>query len=250
MPRFFLPPEECYDPHGPLPERIVLTGENAFHLSVSLRARVGEEVTVLCADGTEILCRIRALSGGKKAPEADLEPLSMEKSRSEAPVFITLFQGMPKGKKTDSILQKCTELGVGRVVFVYSDRSVPEPAGEEKKIARFEKIAEEAAKQSGRSQKVRVSILPDLDSAIPLMKESDLSFACYEEESEKSLKDWLSGSFTTASFFIGPEGGISPREAELLRKNGIPTVTLGKRILRTETAASAVLSMFLYEKEL
>lgn len=250
MPRFFLPPEECYDASAPLPEHIVLNGENAFHLSVSLRARAGEEVTVLCSDGTEISCVIESFSGGKKAPEVILKPLSIGKSQSESPVFITLFQGMPKGKKTDSILQKCTELGVGRVVFVYTDRAVPAPAGEEKKIARFEKITEEAAKQCGRGKKVEVEILSDLESAIPRMKESEVSFACYEDEKEKSLREVLQGNFSTASFFIGPEGGISQREREMLQKSEIPTVTLGKRILRTETAASAVLAMISYEKEL
>lgn len=250
MPRFFLPPDEIYDPSAPLPERIFLQGENAFHLSVSLRARIGESVTVLCSDGTEIHCRIRGLSGGKKSPVAELEPISIHKGQSESPVFITLFQAMPKGKKTDSILQKCTELGVGRVVFVYSDRSVPEPSSEDKKIARFEKITEEAAKQSGRSRRVSVSVLPDLDSAIPEMLKSDVSFACYENESDMSLKEYLKKDAATVSFFIGPEGGISEREVELLSKSGIPTVTLGKRILRTETAASTVLSFFLYEKEL
>lgn len=250
MPRFFLPPEECYDPAQPLPEKITLTKENAFHLSVSLRARIGEEVTVICADGTELSCIIEAFSGGKKTPEVVLKPLSIAGSQSESPVFVTLFQGMPKGKKTDSILQKCTELGVGRVVFVYTDRSVPTLAGEEKKISRYEKITEEAAKQCGRGKMVEVEILPNLDSAIPRMKESELSFACYEDEKEKSLKDLLKKKFSTASFFIGPEGGISQREKELLQNSNISTVTLGKRILRTETASSAVLAMISYEKEL
>jgi len=250
MPRFFLPPEECYDPAGPIPDQVILRGENAVHLSVSLRARVGEEVTVLCSDGTELCCEIESFTGGKKSPEVVLKPLSIGRSQSESPVQITLFQGMPKGKKTDSILQKCTELGVGRVVFVYTDRSVPTPAGEEKKITRFERITEEASKQCGRGKKVEVEILSDLDSAIPRMKESEICFACYEDEKEQSLREVLKGQFSTASFFIGPEGGISPREKELLQKNQIPTVTLGKRILRTETAASAVLAIISYEKEL
>lgn len=249
MPKFFLPPEECYDITEPLPESIVLRGENAFHLSVSLRARVGEKVTVLCANGVELDCEILSLSGGKKAPEVVLTPYSITESQTEAPVKITLFQGMPKGKKTDLILQKCTELGVAEVAFVYSDRSVPTMAGGEK-ISRFEKIAEEAAKQCGRAKKPVVSVFGDLDSAVEEMKKSEIAFACYEEEDQTSLKEVLKKDFSSVSFFIGPEGGISPREAELLRKNGIFTVSLGKRILRTETAASAVLAMISYEKEL
>lgn len=249
MPKFFLPPELSF-PENTLPEKIVLDGENAFHLSVSLRARIGDEVSVLSQDGVEYLTTISSISGGKKEPIVELAPFSFRKSLSESPCRITLFQGMPKGKKTDSIIQKCTELGVDHIAFVYSDRSVPEPSDDAKKIARFSKIAEEACKQSGRGKLVKISVLPDLDSAVLEMKQSECVFSCYEAEEEGSLKEILSQPFESAAFFIGPEGGISEREIDLLKKAGIPTVTLGKRILRTETAASAVLSMFLYEKEL
>ena len=250
MQRFFLSREELGLFSESIPKTVTLCGENAFHLSVSLRARVGEKVTLLLEDKREVLCEILSFSGEKKAPEVVLKPLSLKESESESPVFITLFQGMPKGKKTDSILQKCTELGVGRVVFVYTDRSVPTPSGEEKKIARYEKIAEEAAKQCGRSCRVKVDFLYGLENAISQMKESDTVFACYEDEKEMSLKSLLKEEISTLSFFIGPEGGLSDRERELFQANEIPTVTLGKRILRTETAGSAVLSMISYEKEL
>lgn len=249
MPKFFLPPEFSF-PEDALPETIILEGPDAFHLSVSLRARIGDEVSVISQNAVEYLCRIEAISGGKKEPIVQLLPLSFQKSNSESPCSITLFQGMPKGKKTDSIIQKCTELGVERIVFVYTDRAVPEPSEDAKKIARFSKIAEEACKQSGRGKLVEISILPNLDAAIPEMKKSETFFCCYEAEEEGRLKKLLSAPFSSASFLIGPEGGISERELLLLKDARIPTVTLGKRILRTETAASAVLSMILYEKEL
>ena len=250
MPRFFLGEEFQYALDMPLPEHITLSGEDAFHLSVSLRARIGDEVTVCSSDGIEFDCKIDAISGGKKDPNVLLKPFSARKSLVEMPVAVTLYQGMPKGKKTDSIIQKCTELGVSRIVFVYSDRSVPELSDEEKKLARFRKIADEACKQCGRGKLVKIGILPDFESALAEMCQSDLAFACYELEQEGGIKKILRKEAKTVSFFVGPEGGISPREAELLEKNKIPTVTLGKRILRTETAGSAVMSMIVFEKEL
>lgn len=251
MPRFFLPPEKSDFTAETLPENLSLEGEDAFHLSVSLRAGIGDSVTLCTASGLEVDCRIESISGGKKSPLVNLKPVSAAVSEMEPPVFITLYQGMPKGKKTDSILQKCTELGVSRVVFVYTDHSVPVWDGDEKKIVRYQKIAEEAAKQCGRGKLVEVALAPSLDSVLEEMKHNDVSFACYEKEGEKSLKQILTEKkFSSASFLIGPEGGLSLREVSLLEASRIPTVTLGKRILRTETAPSAVLSMLLYETEL
>ena len=251
MPRFFLTPEQSDFTPQTLPDTICLQGEDAFHLSVSLRAGIGDPVTLCTPDGLEVDCRIEAISGGKKSPLVTLRPLSASESENEPPAMITLYQGMPKGKKTDSILQKCTELGVGKVVFVYTDHSVPVWDGDDKKTLRYQKIAEEAAKQCGRGRLVEVSLAESLDSVLEDMKANDVCFACYEKEGERSLKQILSEKrFETAAFFIGPEGGLSEREVALLNANSVPTVTLGKRILRTETAPAAVLAMLLYETEL
>ena len=250
MARFFLPSEFEDALTDSLPKTILLEGEDAFHLSVSLRARIGDEVTLCSPKGMEYSCRIASISGGKKSPVVVCEPYKAEPSQNEPLHTVTLFQGMPKGKKTDLILQKCTELGVGKVVFVYSDRAVPELREEEKKCSRFRRIAEEAAKQCGRGKRIPVSVMMTTEEAIAEMKQSDVAFVCYEEEGEKSLKSLISSSYTSLAFFVGPEGGISEREVDLFRQAEIPTVTLGKRILRTETAGSSVLSMILYEKEL
>ena len=191
MSRFFLP-DLNLSVDDTLPENILLTGEDAFHLSVSLRARIGDPVVVCSSEGVEVECKISSISGGKKDPVVFLLPLSIKKGETESPVSITLFQGMPKGKKTDTILQKCTELGVDRVVFVYTDRSVPSWDGEEKKLSRYTKICEEAAKQCGRGKLVQVEMLESLDQAVEEMKKSQCFFACYEEESDRSLKEILS----------------------------------------------------------
>lgn len=173
-------------------------------------------------------------------------------SQNEPPVLIRVFQGLPKGKKTDSILQKCTELGAGEMIFVSMDRSVPqsEPGGNEKKKARFEKICQSAAEQCGRGKLVPVSFLDSVEAALAEMKKSELAFACYEAENERSIKSVLTQKAKSISFLIGPEGGFSEREIALCRNAGVVSVGLGRRILRTETAASAVLAMILYEKEL
>ena len=144
MSRFFLPESFSYEENSPLPEEIVLEGEDAFHLSVSQRARIGDQVTVCARGGYLFSCEIASISGGKKEPVVVLTPKVVTLDESEPECEITLYQGMPKGKKTDTIIQKCTELGVSHVVFVYSDHAVPELSDEEKKVRRFQKIAEEA----------------------------------------------------------------------------------------------------------
>ncbi len=250
MPRFFLPESFVYEKGQALPTVIEMDGEDAFHLSVSLRARIGDEAKLCTQNGFVFSCRIAQITGGKKDPVVIFTPFEVAESREEPPCNITLFQGIPKGKKTDSIIQKCTELGVSRIVFVYTDYAVPAPSDDEKKITRFQKIAEEACKQCGRGRLVKIDVVPSLEAALPEMQESDICFACYENESGKGLKELLKSDFSSASFFVGPEGGISEREVQLLRDRGILTVSLGERILRTETVGSAVLSMFLYEKEL
>ncbi|MBP5289219.1 MAG: 16S rRNA (uracil(1498)-N(3))-methyltransferase [Clostridia bacterium] len=247
MPRFFT---ETVYPDIPFPPRMTLGGDNAFHLVRVLRAKQGEPVTVVAGDGKEYACRF--LEAGDAAGEvtASLEVLSV-KEAAEKKCRVTLVQGMPKGKKTDLILQKATELGADRIVFVYMDRSVPaRDGGGEGKLARFRRIVSEAASQCGRSSIPAVSFLPDLSRAIPLLKESETVFACYESERQRRLSDVIGHQTSSIGFLIGPEGGISNREIDLLEEAGIPTVSLGERILRTETAPLAVLSMILYETEL
>lgn len=251
MPRFFLPPDVVISRDLPLPDRLLLEGENAFHLSVSLRSRIGDAITVCTESGIAIDCTIMDIFGGKKNPCVVVRPLSIREEKTESDIDITLIQGMPKGKKTDSILQQCTQLGVSEIIFVYSDRSVPERENMETKTERYQKIVLEAAMQSGRSKLPKVRVADSFDAIVEEMKSADLSFFCYEQEGEKGIKALLQKDpIHSVSFAVGPEGGISDREAKLFLSAGICSVTLGKRILRTETAGPAVLSMIQYEKEL
>lgn len=243
MPRVMLP-----EGNFEAGDKVTLCGETAFHLACVLRLREGEEVTLVLPDGFSARAEVCSVSGGKKDPAVTVEVREVEKSDLESPLFIRVFQGVPKGKKTDLILQKCTELGASEITFVTLDRSVPE--GKREKAERYEKICLSAAEQCGRSRRVKVSFLDGVEEAIAEMKKSEVYFACYEEEKAASPAPYLQKESKTLAFLVGPEGGISRREAELLSREGVPAVTLGRRILRTETAAPAVLSMLLYEKEL
>ena len=247
MPRFFV---DEYLPLSPLPSSIRLTGDDAFHLVRVLRARAGEKVVVVGGDGTEFVCRFDAAeeSGAGVAAILSVESASKPDDRG---VAVTLLQGMPKGKKTDLVLQKATELGADVIALVYMERSVPAPDRDDgKKIERFQRIVREAAEQSGRTTVPEVRLYRSLKDALPLLMESEIAFACYEAEEERTLPEILRQSGASIAFLVGPEGGLSRREIDVLQSARVPTVTLGRRILRTETAPLAVLSMILYEKEL
>ena len=154
----------------------------------------------------------------------------------------------------DSIVQKAVELGACGIVAFVSDRCIAkyDSISFPKKCARWQKIALEAAKQSGRGSVPFVRWLPDTKQAVLEASKSDLAFVCYEEEDEFTLKELLKrdGETQSISFIIGPEGGLASSEVDMCRENGIPAVNLGKRILRTETASSYVLSCLSYEMEL
>lgn len=248
MPRFFLPQSEC--PAGSRPEKLILSGDTAFHLSRVLRAKTGDEVTLFSSDSTEFNAVIEDIYRENGEEKVLVAIRSFSENKTESPVRVKVYQGLPKGKKADTVIQKCTELGAAEIVFVNMDRCVPSIEGAQKKQERFQKIALEAAQQCGRGVVPAVRNLSDTEACLREMTRCDLYFACFESERDLSLKTVLSREAKSVAFLIGPEGGISEREKALFVKYGVPTVTLGNRILRTETAPLAVLSMILYEKEL
>jgi 16S rRNA (uracil1498-N3)-methyltransferase len=162
---------------------------------------------------------------------------------------ITLYQGLPKGDKLDEILQKCTELGIDRVVPFVAERSVNRPGGErrDRKVRRWEKIVLEAARQSGRSSLPSVGFADCLFAAIQ-GENSSLGLLLWEEEQEQRLKTVLERTGNTASIavIVGPEGGLTDMEAAAARSAGFMPVTLGRRILRTETAGPAIVAILQY----
>ena len=168
----------------------------------------------------------------------------------ELPIKVYLYQGLAKGDKMENIIQKNVELGVYKIVPVFSERCVVKP-GKDSKIDRWQKIALEAARQSGRG------IIPEVASPMSFMealKDADdkaLKLFPWEEEHGQTLKHVIDGTtFDSAAVFIGPEGGFSEDEAQSAKDAGLSLVTLGRRILRTETAGPAVLAMLLYHNEL
>jgi len=220
-----------------------ITGEEAQHISRVLRMKKGDEVT-LC-DGEGNFYEAVLIDFSEKVVTAEI--LSSRRAETEPEVQITVFQGVPKNPKLETIIQKLTEIGAVRLVPVDTKRAVAK-LDKENKVDRLRKIAREAAKQSKRGIVPEVLSPVSLKEAVKMATEADLALIPYEEEREVSLKKALSGKTPkTVSVMIGPEGGFDSEEVKLAMDSGIASVTLGKRILRTETAPLVVCSAILYE---
>ncbi len=246
MPRFFVDKEKI-DVNGD--GYIIIDGEDAHHISRSLRMAVGEKIEVSDKEGTVYSCVLDGFSD----KEVMARILSSEKSMSEPKCKITLYQALPKSDKMETIIQKTIECGVFKVVPFRSEFSVVklDSRDGEKKRERWQKIAEGAAKQSGRGIIPEVLSPLDFKPAIDMAIKSELVIFCNEREKEKSLKDVLKGTVATdISVIIGSEGGFSERECEYISNKGASSVTLGKRILRCETAPTFVLGIIAYETEM
>jgi len=244
MPKFFIPNNIDYD----VGDIITVSGRDAFHISHTLRMKKGEALVMTSTNRREYSTFIDSID----KEEVHLAVVGVSQNSTEPKVFSSLFQALAKGDKMDSVIQKSVELGVGEIFPVASQRCVVQADEKraEKKLERWQRIAEEAAKQCGRGIIPRVHPIIPFKEALRRMTQSDLYFLCYETSVENNPKALFSErEFQSVSFFIGPEGGIAPEEVELARSMGIPNVTLGRLILRTETASSAVLSMILYETE-
>lgn len=220
-----------------------ITGEEAQHISRVLRMKKGDEVT-LC-DGEGMFYEAVLSDFSDKTVTAEI--LSSRRAETEPHVQVTIFQGVPKNPKLETIIQKLTEIGAVRLVPVDTKRCVAK-LDKENKVDRLRKIAREAAKQSKRGIVPEVLSPVNFKEAVSMAAEADLALIPYEEEREMSLKKALSGKKPeTVSVMIGPEGGFDSDEIKLAKENGITSVTLGKRILRTETAPLTVCSAILYE---
>ena len=239
MNRFFVPKENIE------PGRALITGEDVKHIAKVLRMRVGE--TLIVCDGASMQYRGTIAAMHDKEIELTLE----EGCRCEAelPYELTVLQGLPKAGKMEWIVQKCTELGMHSLIPIDAARSVVRDTKKnfETKRLRYEKVAAEAAKQSQRGILPRVEGLQSFSSVD--YGAYDLILLLYEEEKERTLKralQALPSRPARVALVIGPEGGIEKEEARQLIANGAISVSLGKRILRTETAAMAAISMLQY----
>ncbi|MBR5543404.1 MAG: 16S rRNA (uracil(1498)-N(3))-methyltransferase [Oscillospiraceae bacterium] len=239
MSRFFVDKEQVMD------DKIIITGDDVKHIAKVLRLRAGEELFVCDKCGTDYHCEISEISSDCVSAKI----IEKAENTAEPPIRITLYQGMPKSDKLDYIVQKCVELGVCTIVPVITKRAVSIPRDSEKKVIRWQRIAEEAAKQSGRGSIPEVADVVDFRTALSQMQQSEaLNLMPYECEKDSKLREVLAKSDKREiNILIGPEGGFDEAEAEAAKKAGVNTVTLGPRILRTETAPLAVCAAVMYE---
>ena len=219
---------------------IRISGEDVQHMQV-LRMRPGDSLTVCDGRKNDYACVIETITKS----EAVLKIESHRANSAEPDVLVTLFQSVAKGDKMDWIVQKCVELGVFEIVPVYTRYSVPKNKND--KSGRLQKISESAAKQSGRGIVPHIARAVTLEEAL-LTSGFDALIAAYELEKTTTMKSIFKSGENTRKIglFIGPEGGFSKEEADLLRSSGALSVSLGNRILRTETAAVCALSIINY----
>ena len=220
---------------------IVIRGEEANHIIKVLRMNEGENITIFDGEGNCADCVIQAI----EQKEVIARVLERYESKSEPKLKITLYQGIPKNPKMDLIIQKATELGVTRIVPVNTKRIVAK-IDKDAKMDRLRRIAFEAAKQCGRAYIPKVENPISFEKALEEMKEMDCAIIPYECEKEGKISNALTGNEKTIGILIGPEGGFEEDEANKAEVFGIKRVTLGKRILRTETAGLIASALCLF----
>ena len=235
-------------------DEIIIEGEDVNHIKNVFRKNIGDSILV-CDFEKKINyeCEIKEIS--KK--DIVCKIISQKVSESESNIKIDIFQGLPKADKMEMIIQKGTELGVNSFIPVSFKRSVVKilEKDQDKKIARWQKIAESAAKQSGRDMIPTVKNIENVKNICQLFQNYDIVLVAYEAEDQNSLKDALNilkqnhKSELKIAVIIGLEGGIDESEIALFKENGAKIVTLGKRILRTETVCLAITAIINYELE-
>lgn len=238
MTRFFVKPEELQS------NFLILTGENATHAKV-LRMKIGEEVLVCDGQGNECICTVSDVGAGQIA----LVVNGRQATDSESKVKASIYMAFSKGDKFEHVIQKATELGAFEIVAFPSMRCVsrPDEKSINKKIERWQKIASSAAEQSGRGYIPQVIVLGSYKEALERATQADISILFYENERATTLRAVLeSGDFSSISLVTGPEGGLDEREVEAAKKSGLRICTLGRRILRCETAPLCALSAVMY----
>ena len=238
MARFFVEPEELSG------DQILLTGENAQHAKV-LRLKAGEQVLVCDGQGMECLCEVEDVS----PQEVAVKVLEKRESVTEARVKASIYMAFPKADKLEHVIQKATELGVYEIVTFPTARCVSKPDEKslKKKLERWQKIAASAAEQSGRGRIPNVIVLGSYAEALKRAAEADIAILFYENERATTLRMTLEEKpFETISLLSGPEGGLEAAEVEKAKCAGLQICTLGRRILRCETAPLCALSAVMY----
>jgi len=238
---FFVSPELVFD------DSLILPKRESHHIRDVLRMKAGDMLSV--SDGSDFLYQVRIVAFDDRgvlcaiSRQETLPPMS--------PPRVTLIQAIPKGPRMDWLIQKVTELGVQEIIPVYMHRSIGNATGEKSahRQSRWYRIATDAAKQCGRPNIPRIDAPGSLSAAMERIPKGSLFIFCDEQEARRSLKD-LRHQISdpgTIVLLVGPEGGTTDKERELLYQHGFLSVTLGELILRTETAA--ILSVGLVRHE-
>ena len=250
MPKFFVKEEQIQE------NQIIILGQDVKHIKKVLRAKIGDELQICNSqNGENFLCEIDNLEEEKIICQIK----EKIQEQVESNIEVTIFQGLPKADKMEYIIQKSVELGVYDITPVEMKRCVVKlnEKDKSKKIERWQKISEVAAKQCGRDIIPQINNIINIKNICNLIQEYDMVLVAYENEEKNTLKEQLenikkqnnSKSKVKIGIIIGPEGGLEEKNVETLKENGAKVITLGRRILRTETVALNVLSIIMYELE-
>ena len=246
MPKFFVKNNQIND------NSIIIIGKDVNHISNVLRMKIGEEIHVCDIDtSNNYIVKLQKIE--KEKIFCDI--IKKIKAEAESDINLKIFQGIPKSDKMELIIQKSTELGVKEIIPVQMERCISKITGkdEKKKIERWQKISEVAAKQSGRDIIPKISNVIKLKDICNIVDKFDIIIVPYEKEKNNTFKSVIEeikqtkNSNPSIGIVIGPEGGFEPNEIDLLKNAGTKIITLGKRILRTETVALAMASVIMYE---
>lgn len=248
MPKFFVTENQINN------NKITIIGNDVNHIKNVLRQKSGDKITICdISKEQDYLCEI------DKIEEKSIDCNIIEKleNNTESNVKVTIFQGLPKADKMELVIQKSVELGAYDITPLQMKRCVVKLNEKDKlkKIQRWQKISEVAAKQCGRNIIPKINNIVNVKEVCNLCNEYDIVLIAYENEKENTLKKELKNlkkldkEEIKVSVIIGPEGGIAPEEIKMFEENGAKIITLGNRILRTETVALSVLSIIMYELE-
>lgn len=241
MYKFFVEPEQIVE------DTVFITGEDVNHIVHVLRMKKGEQVLVSTSNDREYLCEITAL----EEEAVQLKLLDVYGSNRELPIEVTLYQALPKGDKMETVIQKMVELGAVRIVPVVTKRCVVQLDQKKaaKKVARWNAISEAAAKQSKRNKIPEVMMPMSFAEALFDAKKLEAALIPYENaEGMEQARCMVDGAAKKRSLgiFIGPEGGFTEQEIEKSQQNGVKPISLGHRILRTETAGMMLMSVIMF----
>ena len=250
MPRFFVCKDQIEN------NCVKIFGDDAFHVSRALRMAAGEQITACDEDGLEYLCTLERFDPDSVTARI----ITVSESDAEPPFFAHVFQGLPKGDKLETVIQKAVECGATAITPFESDFCIAraKPEAEEKRTERRRRIAAEAAKQCGRAVLPEVGKTVSYGQMLEQLRDFDTVIFCYEGEGTIPLGRILStveglirkGERPKVAVVVGSEGGFSDKEAQAARNAGFSLCGLGKRILRTETAATFVLCSMVCTTEL